>query len=300
MWKIVKRAYVISFRSMRIKEGISAVITGASTGIGKAIALEMARKYKARLAINARSQEDLDSTAKAIEAAGGQVTSVCGNIADKAVMNDLVNACRERFGEIDWLINNAGFARPGRMQDLSPQDWRDVFDVNVFAPVELTYAVLPEFLKRKSGKVVNIASVAGKVAFPGSICYASTKFALTGFSEGLAAELGPQGVDVITVCPGLVRTEFFRKNKNAQDLSAMAEEKSLQGWILKNIVSISSEEAAKEILRACEQGGCQEIILTGPGKVIERLAGICPPAVFWLSRKVPADRGPKKVKNLVD
>jgi short-subunit dehydrogenase len=279
---------------MKIKDGVTAIITGASTGIGKAVAIEMARSYKARLVLNARSKNELEAVAEEAGRLGGEAVTVCGNISDKAIREQLVETAHQRFGEVDWLINNAGFARPGRMQDISPDDWRDVFEVNVFAPVDLTYAVMPEMLKRRSGKVVNIASVAGKVAFPGSVCYASTKFALTGFSEGMAAELGPQGIDVITVCPGLVRTEFFKKNNNAQDVSAMAEEKNLQGWVLKNIISISSEEAAKDILRACAQGGCHEIVLTGPGKVIERIAGICPPAAFWLSRMVPADRGPRK------
>jgi short-subunit dehydrogenase len=137
--------------------------------------------------------------------------------------------------------------------------------------------------------------VAGKLAFPGSICYASSKFALTGFSEGMAAELGPKGIDIITVCPGLVRTEFFRKNNNAQDVTEMAERGDFTGWFMKNVVSISSEQAAQEILSACRKGGCREIVLTGPGKFIERLTGLCPPAAWWLSRLVPAERG--QVKN---
>lgn len=282
---------------MRIKDGTTAIITGASTGIGKALALEMARRYKAKIAINARSESDLQLVASEIEKLGGHAVIVCGNIADKDVMQRLVATCRESFGSIDWLINNAGFARPGRMQDLSIEDWRAVFEVNVFSCVDLTYAVMPDLLAKKGGKVVNIASVAGKVAFPGSVCYASSKFALTGFSEGMAAELGPAGIDVITVCPGLVRTEFFRKNNNPQDISVMAEAKTISGWVLKNIISISSEEAANDILKACERGGCHEIVLTGPGKVIERVAGLCPPAAHWLSRMIPADRGARKGSN---
>jgi short-subunit dehydrogenase len=99
---------------------------------------------------------------------------------------------------------------------------------------------------------------------------------------------------VITVCPGLVRTEFFRKNKNRHDVTAMAEEKSVYGWVLKNIASISSQQAADQILKACERGGCQEIVLTAPGVFLERLAGIYPPAAWWISKFVPADRGPQQ------
>jgi short-subunit dehydrogenase len=277
-----------------MKQGSVVIITGASTGIGRALALKFAEKYKAKLALNARGIQELEQTAKMAEQLGSETITVCGDIADREVIDNLVQGCRSKFGQVDVLINNAGFARPGSMSHLSIDDWRKVFEVNFFAPLQLTYALLPDMLDRRAGKVVNIASVAGKVAFPGSVCYASTKFALTGFSEGMAAELGPKGIDVITVCPGLVRTEFFRKNRNAQDPTAMAEEKSLQGWLMKNVISISSEEAANDIMKSCEKGGSHEIVLTAPGIVMERIAGICPPAAHWLSRFVPADRGPAK------
>ncbi len=275
-----------------IQQGSVFIITGASSGIGQALALKLAEKYKVKLALNARSKDALDETAARARELGSEVITVCGDIANAKVIENLLEHTKAEFGPCYALINNAGFAMPGAMQKISVSDWRRVFEVNFFAPLQLTYAVLPEMLERKAGKIVNIASVAGKLAFPGSICYSSTKFALTGFSEGLAAEFGTKGIDVITVCPGLVRTEFFRKNHNPNDVTKMAQQKNLKGWLLKNVLSISSEEAAADIIKACEQGGCQEIILTGPGKVMERIAGICPPAAFWLSRFVPADRGP--------
>lgn len=275
-----------------IEQGSIFIITGASSGIGQALALKLAEKYKVKLALNARSKDALDETAARARELGSEVITVCGDIANVQVIENLLERTKAELGPCDALINNAGFAKPGAMQKISVSDWRQVFEVNFFAPLQLTYAVLPEMLERKAGKIVNIASVAGKLAFPGSICYSSSKFALTGFSEGMAAEFGTKGIDVITVCPGLVRTEFFRKNHNPNDVTKMAEEKSLKGWLLKNVLTISSQEAAADIIKACEQGGCQEIILTGPGKAMERIAGICPPAAFWLSRFVPSDRGP--------
>jgi short-subunit dehydrogenase len=276
--------------SRKFGKGVAVIITGASTGIGKALALLLAKKYKARLALNARCQSDLEAVANEARAAGSEVVTVCGDISNPDVIADLVDKSRTAFGKVDILVNNAGFARPGAMYQISMDDWRQVFEVNFFAPVQLVYKLLPAFLAEKRGTVVNIASVAGKIAFPGSVCYASSKFALTGFSEGMAAELGPRGIDVITVCPGLVRTEFFRKNKNAQDVTAMAEQKNLTGWVVKNVLSISSEQAAEEILRACEAGGCREIVLTGMGRLMERINGICPPVAWQLSRFVPAER----------
>jgi 3-oxoacyl-[acyl-carrier protein] reductase len=279
-------------RNNGIASGASAIITGASTGIGKALAIELAKKHKCKMILNARSADILEETANQVRKAGGEAITVCGDIGDMSVVDKLAKTGLDNFETVDILINNAGFARPGRMDNIDLNDWRAVFEVNVFAPVALTYALLPHFLKSRKGKIVNIASVAGKVAFPGSVCYASSKFALTGFSEGMAAEYSGRGLDIITVCPGLVRTEFFKKNKNAQDITAMAEEKNLTGWMLKNVISISSEDAALDILKAMERGGSHEIVLTGPGKIIERIAGLCPPAAFYLSRFVPADRAP--------
>jgi short-subunit dehydrogenase len=279
---------------MKLKTGSVVVITGASTGIGRDLAIMFAKQFKAKLVLNARSADGLAETAKAAGDHGSEVATVCGDIGDKQIIEALVQQTRSRFGVPDVLINNAGFAIPGAMHSITVDDWRKVFEVNFFSPLQLVYAFMPEWMNLRKGMVVNIASVAGKIAFPGSVCYASTKFALTGFSEGMAAELGPKGIDVITVCPGLVRTEFFRKNKNRNDITAMAEQKSLSGWILKNIASISSEEAASQIMKACERGGCQEIVLTAPGVFLERLAGIYPPGAWWLSRFVPADRGPQQ------
>lgn len=277
-----------------IKQGSVVVVTGASTGIGRALALRFAEKYKCKLALNARSEAALEEVAAEARNLGAQVITICGDISNQTVIESLMQKTRAELGQVDILVNNAGFAIPGSISSLSVDDWRKVFEVNFFSPLQLTYAVLADMLDRRAGKIVNIASVAGKIAFPGSVCYASTKFALTGFSEGMAAELGPKGIDVITVCPGLVRTEFFRKNRNRHDVTSMAEEKSLKGWFLKNVGSISSEQAADDILRACEAGGCREIVLTMPGKVLERVAGIYPPMAWWLSRFVPADRGPQK------
>jgi short-subunit dehydrogenase len=273
-----------------MQSGLTAVITGASTGIGRALAVLLAKKYKARIALNARNEALLAETAQAVKESGGEAICISGDIADKSVCERLIKSCVESFGSPDMLVNNAGFAKPGPVKNLTLDDWRRVFEVNFFAPVELTYQVLPHFEQKRGCKIVNIASVAGKVAFPGSVCYASTKFALTGFSEGLAAELGPKGIDIITVCPGLVRTEFFKNNRNMQDPTQMAERKDFTGWLMRNFISISSEEAAQDILKALRKGGCQEIVLTKPGVFMERLAGIYPPAAFYLSSFVPSER----------
>lgn len=266
-----------------------AVITGASTGIGKALAVSLARKYKARLVINARGESELQETARLIVEQGGQAEFIVGDVANEELCKNLITTALDRFGKVDLLVNNAGLAIAGPVTALNPADWRRVFEVNFFSALNLTYEVLPHFLEKGHGKVVNIASVAGKVAFPGSVCYAASKFAMTGFSEGFAAELAGS-VDVITVCPGWVRTEFFKKNNAFDDPSAIARQADLRGWLMRNLLSISSEECAEEVIKAIEKGGSREIVLTLPGKIVERLAGVCPPLTSYLSTLIPAER----------
>lgn len=270
-----------------------AIITGASTGIGRALALQLAREFNASLVINARGGEELENTANSIREIGGKVISVTGDIADTAVCKKLVETCQKEFGGIDILVNNAGVARPGPVTSLSMDDWRYVFEVNLFAALNLTYGVLPEFLKQGHGKIVNVASVAGKVSFPGSVCYSASKFALTGMSEGMAAEFAGK-IDFITVCPGWVRTEFFKRNNAGEDPTAIAEQPNFKGWLMKNVLSISSEQAANDIVKAMKQGGSHELVLTAPGVVVERMSGFFPELTFYLSSLLPADRRTKE------
>lgn len=279
-------------RTIGFKTGFAGIITGASTGIGRALAVILARQYKARLVLNARTPETLEVTAEAVRRAGGEALLVIGDIGCRQLAESLPGVCLEKFGSLDLVVNNAGLAKPGPIEGLTADDWHRVFQVNFFAPLYLTYAALPHFLQRKSGKIVNVASVAGKVAFPGSVCYAASKFALTGMSEGLAAELGRQGIDVVTVCPGWVRSEFFSKNdvRDEKNPTLIAEKNSAAGWLMKYWLSISSEECAREIVKALKKGGGREIVLTGPGVLVERLAGMFPSLMHSLITRIPAER----------
>lgn len=285
--------------NQKLKTGFAGVITGASTGIGEALAVLLADQLKAKLIINARTEEALTETKAVIEKAGGQAVIVAGDVGTDGTAASLVERCLQEFGDIDLLVNNAGLAKPGSVMNLTPQDWERVFAVNFFAPLHTTYAALPHFVANKKGKVVNISSIAGKVAFPGSVCYAASKFALTGMSEGMAAELQNHGVDFITVCPGWVRTEFFAKNAimGSKNPTLIAEKTDLRGILMKYVLSISSENAAGSILKALQKGGGQEIVLTAPGVAVERLNALFPSAVFGMSKRIPtefvdsADRG---------
>lgn len=285
--------------SAQLKNGLVGIITGTSSGIGKALAVQLATRYRANLVINARSEKLLQETAQLIEKAGGRAICVPGDIAQKKLPGQLVELCLDNFGDIDLLVNNAGLAKPGALTKLTPEDWERVFAVNFFAALYSTYAALPHFLKKKFGKIVNISSLAGKVSFPGSVCYAASKFALTGMSEGMAAELACQGIDVLTVCPGWVRTEFFSKNQmmDSKNPTMIAQQNNLKGWLMRHCLSISSEKAASEIVDALEKGGSGEIVLTAPGVVIERLKGLFPSATFRLCKNIPESLVDTSIKN---
>jgi short-subunit dehydrogenase len=195
----------------------------------------------------------------------------------------------QTFGKVDFLVNNAGLGKPGTFMKLTPADWERVFRVNFWAALYLTYEVLPHFLKQGTGKIVNVSSVAGKIAFPGSVCYSSSKFALTGLSEGLATEVTQSGIDVLTVCPGWVRTEFFEKNKmsQAKNPTLIAEGNDVKAFLMRSVLSVSAREAALEIIKVMEKGGSHEIVMTAPGFVAERIKGFFPGLVALLSSKTP-------------
>jgi short-subunit dehydrogenase len=279
-------------RKFVVKQGMAGIITGASSGIGRALAVSLAERYQARLVINARNAELLTQTASLVTRSGGKAIAIAGDISDRDLSARLVETCLTNYDEIDLLVNNAGLAKPGPVTKLTPDDWHFVFNINFFGALYATYAALPHFTQKGAGKIVNISSVAGKVSFPGSVCYAASKFALTGMSEGMAAELQSQGIDVITVCPGWVRTEFFTNVKmpDKRNPTVIAQRKDLVGWLMRNCLSMSSEEAAREIIKACEKGGAREIILTPPGVIMDRMQGIFPSVVAAAAKRYPPDR----------
>lgn len=268
------------------------IITGASSGIGKALAILLAKEQQARLVICARSKDQLANTANEIVQFGGQAITICGDLGeDQSLPKRIVETCLQKFGQLDLLVNNAGLAKPGQMTKLSLADWQRVFQVNFFAALALTYEVLPYFIERKQGKIVNISSIAGKISFPGSVCYAASKFALTALSEGLAAEVSGKGLDVITVCPGWVRTEFFSKNamSDRKNPTVIANKNDLKGIVMRTFLSISAEQAAQDIYNAMARGGSREIILTTFGVVIERMKAMFPGLFATMTAHIPIE-----------
>jgi short-subunit dehydrogenase len=285
-----------------IGTGARVIITGASSGMGKALAIKLAKEFQAKLVLNARSEAALNLTKDLVEAGGGEAIVVVGDIGRPDLPQRLVDAAFDKYGGFEILVNNAGFAKPGPMQNLTPKDWEDVFQVNFFGPLRLTYLALPHFIEKKHGTIVNISSVAGKISVPGSVCYCASKFALTGLSEGTAAEFADKGVNVITVCPGWVRTEFFEKNSvsSTRNPTSMAQKNDLSGLLMRYVLSISSEEAANQIIAATQKNKSSEIVLTMPAVAVERLQALFPAVMANVSKLVPNHGGIDEAKTEVE
>ena len=184
------------------------VVTGASSGIGWETALAFA-KAGATVVGAARRKDRLDQLAGAIERSGGTALSVECDVSDREQVEALQRAVLEAFGRCDVLINNAGVPGGGPFTKLSVEQIERVVRVNYLGVLYCTKAFLPGMLEAGRGHIVNVASLAGRYAVPGSSVYSSTKHAVVAFSEALYYELASQGVQVTTVNPSFVRTESF-------------------------------------------------------------------------------------------
>jgi NAD(P)-dependent dehydrogenase (short-subunit alcohol dehydrogenase family) len=190
-------------------EGQVVIITGASAGIGEQTARRLARGG-ARVVINARRQERLDSLKREIESEGGKALAIAGDINLAGDRARLVEQTVRAFGRIDALINNAGYGVRGPIEIVPLEDIRRNFETNVFSLIGLSQLVIPVMRNQGSGRIVNISSVAGRIARPLSSIYDSTKHALEAISDGMRGELAPFGIKVVVVEPGFILTEFLQ------------------------------------------------------------------------------------------
>jgi len=197
--------------NLKVRQAIAGkvvVVTGASSGIGEAAARAFAQAG-ARVVLAARRAERLDRLVAEIEAAGGEALAVPTDLLERDQITRLVAATVARFGHIDVLANIAGWGRYDWLEEMSADDLRRQFDVNVIGTAELTRQVVPLMQRRRAGHILNMVSYASRIAVPPMTIYASTKYALEGFSDGLRRELAPWGIHVSRIHPsGVADTEF--------------------------------------------------------------------------------------------
>lgn len=184
------------------------IVTGASAGIGEATARRLARAG-AKVVITARRPDRLDALARELDPGGTRVLAIAGDITSDADRRQLVAAALARFGRIDGLVNNAGYGTRGPVELVPVELIRRNYETNIFSLIALTQLVVPAMRAQGGGCIVNIGSVAGRIARPLSSVYDSTKHALEALTDGLRGELKPFGVRVTLVRPGYIITEFI-------------------------------------------------------------------------------------------
>ncbi len=188
--------------------GQVAIVTGASRGIGRAIALQLA-EVGAKVAINyASSNAAADGLVNQIIDSGGEAISIQADVSKADQIDSLFATVMAKWGRVDILVNNAGITRDTLLLRMKPEDWQAVIDTNLTGVFLCTRAVSKIMLKQKSGRIINIASVAGQMGNPGQANYSAAKAGVIGFTKTVAKELSSRGITVNAVAPGFIATDM--------------------------------------------------------------------------------------------
>ena len=189
-------------------DGKCALVTGASRGIGRAVALKLASEG-AKVALNfAGNEAAANEVRQEIEAMGGQAILVKADVADEAAVQDMVQKTADAFGRIDILVNNAGITRDGLLARMKEEDWDAVLSTNLKGVFYCTKLVSKLMMKKRSGRIINMASVVGLMGNAGQTNYAAAKAGVIGFSKSAAKELAARGITVNMVAPGFIDTDM--------------------------------------------------------------------------------------------
>jgi NADP-dependent 3-hydroxy acid dehydrogenase YdfG len=226
-------------------DGKVALVTGASSGIGEATAIALAAEG-AKVAIAARRQDRLEALEAKLTSGGATAITLTLDVTDEQACRDAVAATRERLGGIDILINNAGLMLLGPILDADTEDWRRMIHTNVLGLMYLTHAALPHLVEQGSGDIVNISSVAGRVARSGSGVYNASKWGVNAFTESLRQEVTERGVRISVVEPGLVDTELGDHITHAESKRATKEWKA-------SIRSLNADDIARAVVYVVSQ-----------------------------------------------
>ncbi|SDE45255.1 Short-chain dehydrogenase [Dyadobacter soli] len=263
------------------------LITGGSRGLG----LEMARIVAgkgAKLVLCARSEQHLENAAEELRGTGAEVLTVSADLSLPESAPQVVQKVIDRFGRIDVLINNAGVMLVGPDNLMEIDDYRELMDANFWSALYMIKAALPHFRGQGSGHIANISSIGGKIAVPHMLPYSASKFALTGMSEGLAAELKKENIHVTTVVPSLMRTGSPR------NISLKGDHEGEYAWFkLADSLPLLSQDARKAASQIVDgiAAGDTEVVLTPIARSASILNGIAPGALTtimqWTDRFLP-------------
>ena len=263
-------------KAMQELKGKVVLVTGGSRGLGYAVVRELAFSG-ARLALTSRHADELERARARLLASGcaapADVWVYPCDVSVEATVREMVAAATAHFGRVDVLVNDAGIIMVGPLESQTLDSFHQAMDINFFGALHVTLAVLPQMLERGEGAIVNISSIGGKVAFPHLLPYVASKFAITGWSQGLRAELAGKGIQVTTVCPGIMRAGSHIQARftgdQEQEYRWFAAAASLPG------TATSATKAARKIVRALAAGSA-EISIGLQAIVAARLSNVAP------------------------
>jgi NAD(P)-dependent dehydrogenase (short-subunit alcohol dehydrogenase family) len=288
----------VANRALRHRRGIDfagrvVVITGGSRGLGFVLARQLAAEG-ARLCLLARDEGELDRTRGVLTDDGAEVLALRCDIRQRAEVRAAVAEIRERFAAVDVLVNNAGVIQVGPIEHMDEQDFENAMATHFWGPLHMLLETIPMMRQRGFGRIVNIASIGGRIAVPHLAPYCASKFALVGLSDALRAELDRYGIRVTTVSPGLMRTGSPRnveiKGRHEAEYAWFKISDSLPG------MSISAERAARQIIEACRYGD-PELTITLQARAAAIANQIAPSvvarAMSIAARLLPGPGGPE-------
>lgn len=256
----------------RAISGLRTIVTGATSGIGRALAKELVRQ-SARVVAMGRRRERLEILAGEVNQPGA-FKIVCGDVTHRADRQRALAVAQNDFGGLDALVNNAGIGGLGRFDEADEARLRQIFEVNLFAPAEFIREALPLLEKGQRPLIVNVGSVLGHRAVPEKSEYCASKFALHGLTDALRIELQSRGIDVLLVSPSTTQTEFFDAASGA---TGQADSAFRFG-------AMTAETVARRTVRAMALGR-RETILSAGGKALVWLDRLCPPLAEWVIRR---------------
>ena len=272
---------------IRKLRGTTAVITGATSGIGRETSLRFA-KSGVNVVAAGRRKERLEELVHEIESKGSQALAVTTDVSDEAQVQNLIDKAVERFGRIDILVNNAGVGLAAKFEEQSIEDFRRVMDVNFWGAVYACKAVLPQMRRQPSGGVIiNVSSIMGKRGMPFETAYCSSKFALAGFSEALRTEVMADKIDVSTVFPGAVETEIFQTSANQTGLEMPAYVPKFPAREMARIIVQDARFPQPEVVMALDAQAINFFNTVAPG-LMDFALGLGVPFIEGFRRGAPA------------
>ena len=203
-----------------------ALVTGASRGIGRAIALRLAQDGYVVAVHCIQSADKAEAVCEQIRQSGGEAHTFLCDASDHYAVAEMVKSIQEQLGPITALVNNAGIAQQKLFTDITPEEWRRMMAIHVDGSYNTCHAVLPEMIRNHQGAIVNVSSMWGQTGGSCEVHYSTAKAAIIGFTKALAKEVGPAGIRVNCVAPGVIKTDML-SDFDEETLSALAEEAPL-------------------------------------------------------------------------